>query len=135
MFSINPQQTSLLLGQKIQIAPSIEQDYNQNTTGATVFASYPLRKFSFTRLGVTYGYSDTSIQAFSTSSTDLFQVLQFQSLAGPSALERNSSRARSRRRLLQHRQQSRQSDDGQVVLLFLQLGGAGRQCAGHHQCL
>ncbi len=80
------EQTSLLLGQKIQIAPSIEQDYNQNTTSATVFASYPLRKFSFTRLGVTYGYSDTSIQAFSTSSTDLFQVLQFQSLAGPSAL-------------------------------------------------
>jgi outer membrane protein insertion porin family len=80
------EQTSLLLGQKIQIAPSIEQDYNQNTTGATVFASYPLRKFSFTRLGVTYGYSDTSIQSFSTSSTDLFQVLQYQSIAGPSAL-------------------------------------------------
>jgi len=81
------EQTSLLLGQKIQIAPSIEQDYNQNTTGATIFASYPLRKFSFTRLGLTYGYSDTSIQSFSTSSTDLFQVLQFQSLAGPSALD------------------------------------------------
>lgn len=80
------EQSSLLLGQKIQIAPSIEQDYNQNTTGVTVFASYPIRKFSFTRLGVTYGYSDTSIQAFSVSSTDLFQVLQFQSLAGPSAL-------------------------------------------------
>ncbi len=73
------EQTSLLLGQKIQIAPSIEQDYNQNTTGATVFASYPLRKFSFTRLAVTYGYSDTSIQSFSTSSTDLFQVLQLMS--------------------------------------------------------
>ena len=80
------QQASLLLGQKIQIAPSIEQDYNQNTTGATVFASYPLRKFSFTRLGVTYGYSDTSIQSFSASSTSLFQVLQYQSLAGASAL-------------------------------------------------
>jgi outer membrane protein insertion porin family len=80
------EQTSLLLGQKIQIAPSIEQDYNQNSTGITVFASYPLRKFSFTRLGVTYGYTDTSIQSFSQSSTDLFQVLQFQSLAGPSAL-------------------------------------------------
>jgi len=80
------EQTSLLFGRPIQIAPSIEQDYNQNTTGVTVFASYPLRKFSFTRLGVTYGYSDTSIQAFSTASTDLFQILQFQSLAGPSAL-------------------------------------------------
>jgi outer membrane protein insertion porin family len=80
------EQTSLLFGQKIQIAPSIEQDYNQNTTGGTVFVSYPLRRFSFTRLGVTYGYSDTSIQAFSPASNYLFQILQFQSLAGPSAL-------------------------------------------------
>ncbi len=80
------QQASILLGEKIQIAPSIEQDYNQNTTGITVFASYPLRKFSFTRLGLTYGYSDTSISAFSTASTDLFEALQFQALAGPSAL-------------------------------------------------
>ena len=80
------QQASVLLGQKVQINPSIEQDYNQNTTGVTVFASYPLRKFSFSRLGLTYGYSDTSITAFSTASTDLFEVLQFQSLAGPSAL-------------------------------------------------
>ena len=80
------EQTSLLLGQQIQIAPSIEQDYNQNSTGITVFASYPLRKFSFTRLGLTYGYSDTSIQSFSQASTELFQALQFQSLAGPSAL-------------------------------------------------
>ena len=45
-----------------------------------------MRRFSFTRLGLTYGYSDTSIQSFSTASTQLFQDLQFQSLAGPSAL-------------------------------------------------
>jgi outer membrane protein insertion porin family len=80
------QQESILLGQKVQIAPNIEQDYNNNTTGFTLFASYPLRKFSFTRLGLTYGFSDTSIQSFSTASTDLFEALQFQSLAGPSAL-------------------------------------------------
>jgi outer membrane protein insertion porin family len=80
------QQTSLLLGQKVQLNPNIEQNYNQNTTGFTVFASYPLRRFSFARLGLTYGYSDTSIQSFSTSSTQLFEVLQFQSVAGPSAL-------------------------------------------------
>jgi outer membrane protein insertion porin family len=80
------QQESILLGQKVQLNPNIEQDYNNNTTGFTVFASYPLRKFSFTRLGLTYGYSDTSIQSFSTASTALFEVLQFQSLAGPSAL-------------------------------------------------
>lgn len=80
------QQESLLLGQKVQIAQNIEQDYNNNTTGGTIFASYPLRRFSFMRLGLTYGYSDTSIQSFSPASTALFEALQFQSLAGPSAL-------------------------------------------------
>ncbi len=80
------QQTSLLLGQKIQLNPNIEQDYNQNTTGFTVFASYPIRRFSFARFGLTYGYSDTSIQSFSNASTQLFQLLQFQAVGGPSAL-------------------------------------------------
>lgn len=80
------QQESILFGQKIQINPNIEEDYTQNTVGGTVFASYPLRKFSFARLGLTYGYSHTNIQAFSAASTDLFEVLNFQSLAGASAL-------------------------------------------------
>lgn len=80
------QQESILFGQKIQINPNIEQDYTQNTVGGTIFASYPLRKFSFARLGLTYGYSHTNISSFSTASTDLFEVLQFQSLGGPSAL-------------------------------------------------
>jgi len=80
------QQESILFGQKIQINPNIEQNYTQDTLGGTVFASYPLRKFSFARLGLTYGYSRTNITAFSTASTDLFEVLNFQSLAGASAL-------------------------------------------------
>ena len=80
-------QASLLLGQRVQIDPSIVQNYNQNTTGGSVFASYPLRRFSFSRVGLTYGYSVTNIRAFSSASTLLFEALQFQSLAGPSALE------------------------------------------------
>ena len=79
-------QESILFGQQIQINPNVEQDYTQNTVGGTFFASYPLRKFSFARLGMTYGYSHTDITAYSTASTDLFEVLQFQSLGGPSAL-------------------------------------------------
>jgi outer membrane protein insertion porin family len=70
----------------VQLNPNIEQDYNQNSTGFTVFASYPIRRFSFARLGLTYGYSDTSIQSFSNASTQLFQLLQFQAVGGPSAL-------------------------------------------------
>ena len=84
------QQESVLLGQKVQLNPAVEQNYNQNTTGFTVFASYPLRRFSFARLGLTYGFSDTSIQSFSTASTDLFEALQFQALAGPFSAEWNS---------------------------------------------
>lgn len=82
-------QTSLLLGQKITLSPSIAENYNQNSKGFTVSASYPIRKLSrvgFTRLGVSYGYTDTSIQPFSPAATLLFTTLQFQSIAGPSAL-------------------------------------------------
>lgn len=81
------QQASLLVGQKVQIDPNIEQDYNQNTSGFTIFASYPVRKFSFARVGLNYGYTNTSISSFSSASTLLFETLSFQSLAGPSALK------------------------------------------------
>jgi len=80
------QQASLLLGRKVQLNSTVEQDYNQNSTGFSVFASYPLRKFSFTRLGVTYSYSNSSISAFSVASQNLFEAIQFQALAGPSSL-------------------------------------------------
>jgi len=79
-------ETSLLLGQQVELSPNIAQNYNQNSAGITVFASYPIKRFSFTRLGLTYGFTDTSIQSFSTASTVLFDALQFQQLAGPSAL-------------------------------------------------
>ncbi len=87
-FDYNQQrETSILLGQQVTINPAIEQNYNTDSKGFTIFASYPLRRFSFTRVGVTYGYSTTNITAFSQSSQLLFQSLQFQSLAGPSALK------------------------------------------------
>ena len=79
-------QFSLLSGRRIQLDTNIGQNYNQNTTGFTVFMSYPLRKLSFARLGLTYGYSDTTIKSFSNASTLLFEALRFQSLAGASAL-------------------------------------------------
>jgi len=79
-------ETSLLLGQRIQLDPNTTQNYNQNSKGFTVFASYPLKRFSFTRLGLTYGLTDTSITAFSDASRLLFTTLQFRGFAGPSAL-------------------------------------------------
>src|SRR5207245_9661806 len=71
---------------RIQLNPNTTQNYNQNSKGFTVFASYPLRRFSFTRLGVTYGLTSTNIDAFSDASRVLFEVLQFRGFAGPSAL-------------------------------------------------
>jgi len=80
------QQEALLYGQSVSINPQYIQDYNQDSTGFTVFASYPLRRFSFTRVGITYGLSRTNITAFNQASTLLFTTLQYQAVAGPSAL-------------------------------------------------
>jgi outer membrane protein insertion porin family len=80
------QQQALLTGQSVSINPQFIQDYNQNSTGFTTFASYPLKKRSFTRVSVTYGLTRTNITAFNKASSILFEELQFRSVAGPSAL-------------------------------------------------
>src|SRR6202044_3563938 len=41
-------QEGLLLGQQVAIDPALQENYNTNSKGFTVFASYPLRKHSFT---------------------------------------------------------------------------------------
>jgi outer membrane protein insertion porin family len=79
-------QYSLAVGYQVQLNPNTVQNYIQNSSGFTVFASYPVKKLGFTRLGLTYGYTDTSITGLSTASTALFSVLQFQQLEGPSSL-------------------------------------------------
>jgi outer membrane protein insertion porin family len=79
-------QTSLLLGQQVQLNPAFVQNYNQNSKGFTVFASYPIKRARFLRVGLTYGYTNTNIQAFSDAAQLLFEALQFQSVAGASAL-------------------------------------------------
>jgi outer membrane protein insertion porin family len=80
-------QTGLLLGTQVAINPALQENYTNNSKGFTAFASYPLRKFSFARLGMTYGWSTTDITAFSQSAQLLFEFTQFRSLAGPSALK------------------------------------------------
>jgi len=79
-------ETSLLVGQRVQLDPNTTQNYNQNSKGITLFASYPLRRLGFTRLGLTYGLTFTDITAVSEASRLLFETVQFQSVAGPSAL-------------------------------------------------
>jgi len=79
-------ETGLLLGQQIALNPALEQNYTTNSKGFTIFATYPLRRYSFTRVGVTYSWSTTNISAFSQSAQLLFDYTKFTNLAGPSAL-------------------------------------------------
>jgi outer membrane protein insertion porin family len=79
-------QAALLTGQSVSINPQFIQNYNQDSTGFTVFASYPIRKLSFTRVAVQYGLTRTNITAFNDASRLLFTQVQFRSIAGPSAL-------------------------------------------------
>lgn len=80
-------QTGILIGQSVAINPALQENYNTDSKGFTLFASYPLRRFSWTRLGITYGYTETDITPFSQSAKLLFEFTQFRSLAGPSALK------------------------------------------------
>ncbi|HKM79820.1 MAG TPA: outer membrane protein assembly factor BamA [Candidatus Acidoferrum sp.] len=80
------QQAALLTGQSVSINPQYIQNYNQNSTGFTMFASYPLKRRAFTRVGLTYGLTRTNITTYNQASNLLFTQLQYRSLAGPSAL-------------------------------------------------
>lgn len=79
-------ETSLLLGRRVDLDPATTQNFNQESKGFTLFASYPLRRFSFTRVGITYSFTNSNLGAFNEATRLLFENLQFRSLAGPSAL-------------------------------------------------
>jgi len=80
------QQEAAFLGQQVSVNPQFIQDYNQDSTGFTTSASYPMKRFSFARVGISYGLTRTNITSFNAASSLLFEQLQFQSLTGPSAL-------------------------------------------------
>ena len=61
------------------------QNFEQNSAGFSISSSYPLRR-SFARVGLTYNYSYSSMQAFNSASAAFFQAMNFRGLAGPSAL-------------------------------------------------
>ncbi len=79
-------QEALLTGQQVAVNPQYVQNYDQDSTGFTAFLSYPVKRFSFARLGLTYGLTRTNITAFNAASSLLFEQLQFRSIVGPSAL-------------------------------------------------
>jgi outer membrane protein insertion porin family len=61
------------------------QNYQQNSKGFTLFGQYPLRR-SFARLGLTYTYSYSDLETFSSASQSLFEALDYGSFAGPNQL-------------------------------------------------
>jgi outer membrane protein insertion porin family len=79
-------QAALLTGRSVSINPAFVENYNTNSTGFTIFASYPVKRLSFTRIGLNYGYTKTNITTFNDASKLLFTATQFRSIAGPSAL-------------------------------------------------
>ena len=79
-------QAALLTGRSVSVNPAFVENYNTNSTGFTIFASYPVKRLSFTRVGLNYGYTRTSITTFNDASKLLFTATQFRSIAGPSAL-------------------------------------------------
>lgn len=80
-------QYGLLYGQSVAINPALQENYNTDSKGFTLFGTYPLRKLSFARFGLNYGFSTTNITTFSQSASLLFQLTKFTSLAGPNALK------------------------------------------------
>jgi len=61
------------------------QNFEQNSSGFTTFASYPLRR-SFARVGLTYSFTVSSIQTFNAASQAFYSALAFQSFQGPNSL-------------------------------------------------
>jgi|HubBroStandDraft_5_1064220.scaffolds.fasta_scaffold02149_2 outer membrane protein insertion porin family len=80
--------TQIQLNQSINLPASYQaylQNYTQTSTGFTTSLSYPIKR-SFKRVGITYGYDDSSLQTFSTASSDYFEALLFRGIQGPNAL-------------------------------------------------
>ena len=60
-------------------------NYIQNGYGATLFASYQLKR-SFARVGLTYGYNISNIKTLTTAATNYFTYIDFQGVGGPNQL-------------------------------------------------
>jgi outer membrane protein insertion porin family len=84
-------EVSLLTGRNyIPIYNQLGRDnllnYSQNGRGFSVSGSYPLRR-SFARVGLTYGYDNSSIDTSSSASQRYFEYINFQGVGGPNSLQ------------------------------------------------
>jgi outer membrane protein insertion porin family len=80
--------TQIQLNQTLALPQSYQallQNFTQTSTGFTSSLSYPIRR-SFKRIGITYGFDNSSVQTFSAASTDYFEALEFRGISGPNSL-------------------------------------------------
>ncbi|MBI4466156.1 MAG: outer membrane protein assembly factor BamA [Acidobacteria bacterium] len=83
-------ETAAITGTQVDVDPLTEQrllNYIQNSAGFSVFASYPMRRWRFARVGLSYGYDVSDISCLTEGCSSLFEGLQFRTVAGPNALE------------------------------------------------
>jgi outer membrane protein insertion porin family len=60
-------------------------NYVQNGYGATVFATYPLRR-TFARVGLTLGYDISHLKTLTTAASTYFDYIDFEGVNGPNSL-------------------------------------------------
>ncbi|HVU48491.1 MAG TPA: outer membrane protein assembly factor BamA, partial [Terracidiphilus sp.] len=66
---------------------SLTQNYNQSSDGFNFSVSYPLKRHAFQRIGFTYSWTKSDIEAFSTASQTFFQTISFRGgIQGSNAL-------------------------------------------------
>lgn len=61
-------------------------NYVSNGYGFTTYVSYPMKKLSFARLGMTYGYDRSNITTLTEASKQYFEFINFQGIGGPNSL-------------------------------------------------
>ena len=85
-------QESLLSGENLlgyfnSIGTQNLLNYVSNGRGVTVFVSHPLKRRSFARIGLTYGYSVQNLSPLTNAATNYFDYLDFEGIAGPNSFD------------------------------------------------
>jgi outer membrane protein insertion porin family len=82
------QQVAVATGQQVNLpSPYLQnlQNYTQSSAGFSVSLSYPIRR-SFKRVGISYSYDRSTLDALSQASKTLFTNINFRGFVGPNQL-------------------------------------------------
>jgi outer membrane protein insertion porin family len=84
-------EVSLLSGRDLSpvfaaFGPDNLLNYVSNGYGFTTYVSYPMKKLSFARLGLSYGFDVSNITTLTPASKQYFEFINFQGIGGPNSL-------------------------------------------------